>query len=416
MKKILNIFLFLSICFYASAQDIVSVSGRVIDSETSRPIAAASVNLDGTRISIITNTEGDFTLKMPANQANNGKIVVSHLGYVISETPVSAFPADDKALTIRLIPMSLQLDPAVIRAVDPLVLFRTAYARVKDNYPTERIGMTTFYREMIRKDNSKYLVLNEAIVDVDKSSYSGFGADRAAIYKGRGSVNVNSADTLFVKFQGGITTALAIDMVKNPFLGLDLYTACEAYKFTLGEMANIDDTPFYTIEFTPVKREFEYMYSGTIYIDMESYAIARMEFQINLSDYTREDAAKLFIVSTPARTRFSIDHASYTINYKKVDGKWYFDYSKTDLGFYARKTRSLFRHYYGITSEMAVTDHKEEALIIEGQDRVRTNAILTDDIQAFEDPDFWEDYNTIQPEQSIQNAIQRIIRQLNRRR
>ena len=416
MKKILNIFLFLSICFYASAQDIVSVSGRVIDSETSRPIAAASVNLDGTRISIITNTEGDFTLKMPANQANGGKIVVSHLGYVISETPVSAFPADDKALTIRLIPMSLQLDPAVIRAVDPLVLFRTAYARVKDNYPTERIGMTTFYREMIRKDNSKYLVLNEAIVDVDKSSYSGFGADRAAIYKGRGSVNVNSADTLFVKFQGGITTALAIDMVKNPFLGLDLYTACEAYKFTLGEMANIDDTPFYTIEFTPVKREFEYMYSGTIYIDMESYAIARMEFQINLSDYTREDAAKLFIVSTPARTRFSIDHASYTINYKKVDGKWYFDYSKTDLGFYARKTRSLFRHYYGITSEMAVTDHKEEALIIEGQDRVRTNAILTDDIQAFEDPDFWEDYNTIQPEQSIQNAIQRIIRQLNRRR
>lgn len=416
MKKILNIFLFLSICFYAGAQDIVSVSGRVIDSETSRPIAAASVNLDGTRISIITNTEGDFTLKMPANQANGGKIVVSHLGYVISETPVSAFPAEDKALTIRLIPMSLQLDPAVIRAVDPLVLFRTAYARVKDNYPTERIGMTTFYREMIRKDNSKYLVLNEAIVDVDKSSYSGFGADRAAIYKGRGSVNVNSADTLFVKFQGGITTALAIDMVKNPFLGLDMYTACEAYKFTLGEMANIDDIPFYTLEFTPVKREFEYMYSGTIYIDMESYAIARMEFQINLSDYTREDAAKLFIVSTPPRTRFSIDHASYTINYKKVDGKWYFDYSKTDLGFYARKTRSLFRHYYGITSEMAVTDHKEEALIIEGQDRVRTNAILTDDIQAFEDPDFWEDYNTIQPEQSIQNAIQRIIRQLNRRR
>jgi hypothetical protein len=205
-------------------------------------------------------------------------------------------------------------------------------------------------------------------------------------------------------------------MVKNPFLGLDLYTACEAYKFTLGEIANIDDTPFYTLEFTPVKREFEYMYSGTIYIDLESYAIARMEFHINLSEYTREDAAKLFIVSTPVRTRFSIDHAEYTVNYKNIDGKWYFDYSKTDLGFYARKTRSLFRHYYGITSEMAVTDHKEEALIIEGQDRVRSNAILTDDIQAFEDPDFWEDYNTIQPEQSIQNAIQRIIRQLNRRR
>lgn len=416
MKKILNIILFITFCFYASAQEIVSVSGRVIDSDTSRPVVAASVNLDGTTISIITNSEGVFTLKMPANQANGGRIVVSHLGYVISETPVSAFPADDKLLTIRLIPMSLQLDPAVIRSVDPLVLFRTAYARIKDNYPTQRVGMTTFYREMIRKDNSKYLVLNEAIVDVDKGAYTGFGADRAAIYKGRGSVNVNSADTLFVKFQGGITTALAIDQVKNPFLGLDLYTACEAYKFTLGEMSNIDDTPFYTLEFTPIKREFEFMYSGTIYIDLESYAIARIEFHINLNEFNREDAAKLFIVSTPTRTRFTIDHANYIINYKKIDGQWFFDYSKIDLGFYARKTRSLFRHYYLITSEMAVTDHKDEALIIEGQDRVRTNAILTDDIQAFEDPDFWEDYNTIQPEQSIQNAIQRIIRQLNRRR
>ena len=417
MKKIINIFLFISICFIARAQDIVTVSGLVVDTDSSRPIAAASVNLDGTNISIITNSEGKFSLKMPSNQASGGKIVVSHLGYVISVTPVSSFPADEeKYLTIRLVPMSLELDPAIVKSVDPLVLFRTAYSRVKDNYPTQHVGMTTFYREIIRKDNTKYLVLNEAIVDVDKSGYTGFGADRAAIYKGRGSVNVNPSDTLFVKFQGGITTATAIDMVKNPFLGLDLYTACDAYQFVLGEVANIDDTPFYTLEFTPIKREFEYMYSGKLYIDMESYAIARMEFQLNIGEYSKEDAAKLFIVSTPPRTRFSMDHATYTVNYKKSDGKWYFDYSKTDLGFYARKTRSLFRHYYEITSEMAVTDHKEEALIIEGQDRVRTNAILTDDIQAYSDPDFWEDYNIIQPEQSIQNAIQRIIRQLNRRR
>ena len=143
---------------------------------------------------------------------------------------------------------------------------------------------------------------------------------------------------------------------------------------------------------------------------MESYAIARLEFSIDLDEFNRDEAAKLFIVSTPSRTRFSIDHASYIINYKQLDGKWYFDYSKTDLGFYARKTRSLFRHYYNITSEMAVTDHKDEALIIEGQDRVRTNAILTDDIQAYEDPDFWEDYNLIEPTETLDRAIGRLLK------
>ena len=153
-----------------------------------------------------------------------------------------------------------------------------------------------------------------------------------------------------------------------------------------------------------------------MYIDTESYAIARIEFQMDLSDLNRDEAAKLFIIRMPPTMRFTMDHAEYIVNYKKVDGKWYFDYSKTDMGFYVRKVRSLFRHYYGITSEMAVTDHKDEALIIDSHDRVRTNQILTDNISDFEDPDFWEDYNIIQPDQTIQAAIQRIIRQLNRRR
>ena len=86
MKKVFHILLFLIICLGAAAQEIVSVSGRVIDTDTSRPLASASINLDGTNISIITNRDGDFTLKMPANQAEGGKIVISFLGYVTLET------------------------------------------------------------------------------------------------------------------------------------------------------------------------------------------------------------------------------------------------------------------------------------------------------------------------------------------
>ncbi|MBQ4168765.1 MAG: carboxypeptidase-like regulatory domain-containing protein [Bacteroidales bacterium] len=416
MKKVFHILLFLIICLGAAAQEIVSVSGRVIDTDTSRPLASASINLDGTNISIITNRDGDFTLKMPANQAEGGKIVISFLGYVIREVPVASFPQDGSPLSIRMTPISLELDPAVIRSIDPQVLFRTVFGRIKDNYPNEHVGMTTFYRELIRKDSNKYLVLNEAVVDVDKAPYNNYASDRAAIYKGRGSVNVSPSDTLFVKFQGGILSALAIDMAKHPFAGLDVFSASDAYQFSMGEIANIDDQPFYTLNFIGKRQLEDFMFKGTMYIDTESYAIARIEFQMDISDLNRDEAAKLFIIRMPPTMRFTMDHAEYIVNYKKVDGKWYFDYSKTDMGFYVRKVRSLFRHYYGITSEMAVTDHKDEALIIDSHDRVRTNQILTDNISDFEDPDFWEDYNIIQPDQTIQAAIQRIIRQLNRRR
>lgn len=416
MKKVLYILVLLCASFCALAQDIVSVSGRVLDADSSRPLASASVNLDGTNISIITNRDGDFTLKMPRNLAEGGTIVISFLGYVIKEVPVSSFPTDDSSLTIRMTPMSLELDPAIIRSIDPLVLFRTVFGHIKDNYPTEHVGLTTFYRELIRKDSNKYLVLNEAVVDVDKAPYNSYVSDRAAIYKGRGSVNVSPSDTLFVKFQGGILSALAIDMAKHPFCETDVFSASEDYQFSMGDIANIDDTPFYTLNFMGKHQLEDFQYKGTLYIDTESYAIARMEFQMDISDLNRDEAAKLYIIKMPARMRFTMDHAEYIVNYKKVDGKWYFDYSKTDMGFYVRRVRSLFRHYYAVTSEMAVTDHKDEALIIEGQDRVRTNQILTDDINSFQDPDFWEDYNIIQPDQSIQAAIQRIIRQLNRRR
>ena len=416
MKKVLYILVLLCASLVASAQDIVSVSGRVLDADSSRPLASASVNLDGTNISIITNRDGDFTLKMPDNLADGGTIVISFLGYVIKEVPVSSFPADGSAMTIRMTPMSLELDPAIIRSIDPLVLFRTVFGHIKDNYPTEHVGLTTFYRELIRKDSNKYLVLNEAVVDVDKAPYNSYVSDRAAIYKGRGSVNVSPSDTLFVKFQGGLLRALAIDMAKHPFCETDVFSASEDYQFSMGDIANIDDTPFYTLNFMGKHQLEDFQYKGTLYIDTESYAIARLEFQMDISDLNREEAAKLYVIKMPTRMRFTMDHAEYIVNYKKVDGKWYFDYSKTNMGFYVRRVRSLFRHYYEVTSEMAVTDHKDEALIIEGSDRVRTNQILTDDINSFQDPDFWEDYNIIQPDQSIQAAIQRIIRQLNRRR
>ncbi|MBO4844034.1 MAG: carboxypeptidase-like regulatory domain-containing protein [Bacteroidales bacterium] len=417
MKKAFSILVFLIICLGAAAQDIVSVMGRVVDEDTNRPLSAASVNLDGTNISIITNRDGDFTLKMPANQAEGGNIVISFLGYVIKEIPVASFPGEDTPLTIKMTPMSLQLDPAIIKAIDPEVLFRTVFGRIKDNYPTEHVGMTTFYRELIRKDSNKYLVLNEAVVDVDKAPYNNYASDRASIYKGRGSINVSPSDTLFVKFQGGILSALAIDMAKHPFAGIDVFSATQEYQFSMGEIANIDDVPFYTLNFMGKHQLDDFQFKGTLFIDTESYAIARIEFGMDISDLNRDEAAKLFIVKMPTGMRFSMDHADYIVNYKKGgDGKWYFDYSKTDMGFYVRKVRSLFRHYYGITSEMAVTDHKEEALVIDSKERVRTNQILTDNIHYFEDPDFWEDYNIIQPDQTIQAAIQRIIRQLNRRR
>ena len=48
------------------------------------------------------------------------------------------------------------------------------------------------------------------------------------------------------------------------------------------------------------------------------------------------------------------------------------------------------------------------------RDRIKTSIILSDEAIGFADPDFWGEYNIIEPEKSIESAIRKIQRQLRR--
>ena len=397
--------------------DVLTLHGRIVDSATSDALFFSSVSLSGSRISNVSNSEGVFSLKIPEGTPADAVVVVSHLGYRTRSVKVGEFAGStqERPLVISLAPMSIELDPAMVRALDGQAIFRTAFYRIRDNYPTERVGMTAFYREMIRKGNTKYLALNEAVIDIDKAPYTGFSSDKVGIYKGRGSTNYDSSDTLFIKLQGGINTALTIDMVKNPFVGVSLEEAMNLYDFTLTGTSMYDDRAFYNIRFTQRDPSDGILYEGTVYIDTESFAIGRVEFSLAFQGRA-EEAAGIYVVKRPAGMRFSVTRADYVISYRFVEDKWYYDYCRVDLGFSVRKQRSLFRNNFTVTEEMAVTDHKEGGIAIDPVDRVKFKDILSDQVSAFTDDNFWEDYNIIEPDQSIDVVIQRIIRQLNRRR
>jgi len=418
LKSILLTFCAALLAFTAAGQEVgvMTLHGHVVDASGSESLFFSSVSLNGSRISNVSNNDGVFSLKIPADTPGDARITISHLGFMTRTLKVSEFAGStqERPLEIALAPMSLQLDPAMVRAMDGYSIFRSAWYKVRDNYPTERVGMTAFYREMIKKGSIKYLVLNEAVIDIDKAPYTGFQSDRVGIYKGRGSLNYDKSDTLMVKLQGGISTALAIDMVKNPFAGVTLEEAQNLLEFTLTGTAVYDDRTFYRIEFVPRSRDDGILYRGTVYIETESLAIGRVEFSLDIGDRA-EEAARIFIIKHTPGIRFFMNKAEYVISYRCVDGKWYYDYCRADLNFTARKQRSLFRNSFSITEEMAVTDHRAGGIAIATADRVKFNDILSEQVSDFADDNFWEDYNIIEPDQSIDVVIRRIIRQLNRR-
>jgi hypothetical protein len=339
------------------------------------------------------------------------------LGYLNAGCIVGAFwdKTADRPLLITMTPVSIQLDPSIIRDIDPLELLKTSYRHVKDNYPEQHEYLVAFYREMIRKGSAKYLVLNEAVIDIDKAPYGfSFAGDRAAIYKGRGSKNFVAADTLFVQFQGGIAGTLAGDIVKDPFVGVYLEQVPDYYDLSIEGSTTLDDRECLILRFSEKEREEPAMFDGRLYIDSETYAIVRAEYWMNVKG-REEKAAGRFVVKKPADFRFGVEKAHYRLYFKKQGGRWHFDYSRLELQFTARRKRTLFRNTYTIVSEMAVTDLRPEELKITNQDKVKFNDILSNQVSDFSDPEFWGSYNIIEPDQSIEHAIRRIIRQLKAR-
>jgi hypothetical protein len=69
-----------------------------------------------------------------------------------------------------------------------------------------------------------------------------------------------------------------------------------------------------------------------------------------------------------------------------------------------------------MTSEMAVTDWEKNLTneMPKSRERIKTSIILGDEAIGFTDPDFWGEYNIIEPEKSIESAIKKIRRQLKR--
>lgn len=398
----------------ASAQDIRTINGKIVDASTHYPLPFASVSLTNSTFSNIANSEGEFSLKIP-HQSLDDSLLISCLGYRNLKIAVADF-AEKRKMRIKLEPAALDIRSITVRSDDATELFKSAFASryIKKNYPSENIGMSGFYRETIKKGN-KYISLSEAVVDILKKDYTSIDGDNTAIYKGRGSTNRNISDTLFMQLQGGPATSLNLDIVKNPFIGVNMISADYYYHFKPGPVMFMDDMNIYTIEFNQVEGISDILYRGRIFVESQSLAIVRIEFEMNVEG--RKDAWKSFVRKKPSDIQIGVDWAKYQVNYRQHGEKWYLDYARIDLRFNAKYKGKWLKNKYDIITELAVTDiDNPSALKIPYAERFRMKDILQEKVADFQDDNFWENYNIIEPEEKIENIINKIIRQLKKER
>jgi hypothetical protein len=390
-------------------QTLLTFKGKVVDAETGNPLVFASVAVKETNVATITNIDGEFLIKITETQTSKN-LEVTFLGFKNKVVPLTDLREDGYKNVISMTSAPIPIKEIIVKPIDPEAIVRNAIGRIGKNFVNEPNLMTAFYRETIRK-NRTYVSIGEAVVEIFKAPYaSDLRFDGARIYKGRKGADVERMDTVLFKLQGGPVTVLQLDIAKNT---QDILTvdAMKYYDYSLATVIEIDNKPHYVISFKQKPSVDMPLFMGNFYIETETYALTEAEFGFNLQD--KDAVSSIFIKKKPLGMEVTPEIATYRVQYREQDGKWYFAYSRAEVKFKVNWKKKLFNTYYTTMSEMAVTDRtNEEVIKFAGKEKLRYSDVFSEQVEAFTDPEFWGEYNVIEPDQSIESAIRRLSRRL----
>lgn len=385
---------------------VLTFQGRVIDAATRSPIIFTSIFIDGTSIGTVTNSEGEFIIKVPVSLKDR-HLGFYHLSYQTLLVPLKGLKETGNTILMESAP--IPIEEVTIKNENPLSLIRAARSKISSNYSMEPVMITSFYRETIKK-NRNYVAVSEAVLDVYKAAYRSLETDRIRIFKGRRSRDVERMDTVLFKLQGGPYISFMLDVAKNPgeILSEDYF---EYYEYRMGGIVTIDNKQAYVVHFDQNDFVEAPMYKGTIFIGMDDLAFVAIEFGI--SPKRIDQASEFLIKKKPLGMTVDVLSADYLVKYRQIDDLWYLNYVRSELQLRTRWKQKLFRSNYTTMSEMAVTDiDRENISRYKYRESTKPTDIFVDQLSDFEDPEFWGDYNIIKPEESIETAIERIRKKL----
>jgi len=390
-------------------QAYITIRGKVTDAETGTPLVFATVAVKESNVAIVTNIDGEFTLKIiePVTSKN---LEVSFLGYKNKTVLISDLKDNGYKNVISLESAPIPIKEIIVKPLNPVDIVEKAINNIETNYESAPNLMTAFYRETIRKNRS-YVSIGEAVVEIFKAPYSSdIRSDGARIYKGRKSSDVEKMDTVLFKLQGGPVSVLQLDIAKNTEAILTR-DAMQYYNYSLTGVIEIDNKPHYVIDFIQKPTVDIPLFMGSFYIEMESFAISEAEFGFNLSD--KEAAQSIFIRKKPLGMEVIPEIATYRVKFREQDGKYYFAYSRAEVRFKVDWKKKLFNTFYTTMSEIAITDRTaDEVIKFAGKDKIKYNDVFSEKVSAFTDPEYWGEYNVIEPDQSIESAIRKLSRKL----
>jgi hypothetical protein len=383
-------------------EKFIVLRGRIVDSANEEPLSFASISVAGKSIGTVANDNGDFIIKLSESIINDS-LVFSYNGYQAEYMKIADIK--EKQLLIKLKEIILNINPVIVKNISALDIVEEMTNKVVDNYSDENVMCTAYYRETTT-ENDRLLSICEAVLDVAKSPYrSQLKDDQARIFKGRKNSNVDRKAKLKYKFEGGVYNCLRLDIVKDIASFLS-YESFNQYEYKYVRKVSNNNREMYVIEFDQKEDVDLPLYKGTLYIDDQSKALVSARFSI--SPRGIKYARNSLIKKTPRKYQVRPLSADYQVNYKFYNGKWYLDYVRGELRVKAKSDRFLFNSTFNSVAELVITEiDTTNKRRFRWNEIAKPNDAMTDYVPD-NDIDFWNQYNIIQPEQPLSEAIKKL--------
>lgn len=373
--------------------------GTILDQLAETPIPAASISVVNTSIGTVANQNGEFRLIVP-DSLTESRVRFSSLGYQSQEMEIALLSGQNASIMLE--PQVIPLQEIIVRLVNPTEQVELMLDNRSENYPADPVYLTVFYREGV-ESKKKNTELTEAVLKVYKTGYTGAAErDNVMLLKKRQVFSKQEADTVNTKITSGINASLMLDIIRDlpDFLTLNRNSS---YVFAHTDITIIDGRRVNVISFEQNKDIHDPLFRGELYIDAENHALLKAAFEINPKFV--KSAVDMYVQRKNRNLNVTLEGVSYEVSYKPVDGMYYMSHVRGDLHFRIRKKRRLFSAPFHTWFEMVTCETETENVSrISRSDRLPTQNIFSD-LKFEYDPDFWGNFNTIMPEESLKKVI-----------
>ncbi len=323
-------------------QNYIQITGKVVDSASHQPLAYSTIKIESTTQGIISNETGYFQLLVP-DSLKNSNLCISYIGYNSYNKSISLLL--NKSNVIKLSQSKYAIKEVIIRRNTPEMIIKMAIRRIKYNYPIEPYRSNGYYREIL-KENGNYNQYLEAYLNTYNFSYLDTGQVQVKVVEAQKRDDLQSIQfmqkevksrykrikkrakkkgeeveeldvaTLKLLF-GGPHRILGTDPIRYRFYALDSIKM-KKFTYTFEKDEILDGHELFAIAFK-AKRKIDYMkFSGTIYIDKESYAIVKLSMN---GELIMPIYAKPFLQA--AGLSIEIPNLKIDHQYSSENNKWY---------------------------------------------------------------------------------------------